>query len=108
MVEQLAAGEADRRLRAGSPPPLLVDVREADERALASIEPSVHIPMHELPRRLHELPRDRALIVYCHTGVRSQLVAGFLEQNGFQGVANLRGGIDAWSREVDATVARYG
>jgi len=87
---------------------LLLDVREAFEREVARIEPSVHIPMQEIPSRLGEIPRDRAVVVYCHSGTRSAMVAGFLEQHGFRNVANLNGGIEAWSIEVDPDVPRYG
>jgi rhodanese-related sulfurtransferase len=107
MVSELSAVEVERRLRSGSGPILLLDVREPYERTLATIEPSVHLPMQEVPDRLAELPRDRPIIVYCHSGVRSAMVAGYLEQNGFSDVSNLAGGIDAWSREVDPGVPRY-
>jgi rhodanese-related sulfurtransferase len=86
---------------------LLLDVREDDERALARIEPSVHIPMGMVPGRLSELPRDRRIVVYCHSGFRSYTVAAYLEHEGFAGVRNLTGGIDAWSEQVDSQVPRY-
>jgi rhodanese-related sulfurtransferase len=108
MVDQLSASEVADRLRHGSRGPVLLDVREPFEREMARIEPSLHIPMRDVPDRLDEIPRDQPLVVYCHTGVRSAMVAGFLEQRGFRQVANLRGGIDAWSCEVDAQVPRYG
>lgn len=91
----------------GGPAPLLLDVREDDEREVARIEPSLHIPMGELPRRLSELPSERTIIVYCHHGSRSQMVGAFLEQEGFRSVINLQGGIDAWAADVDPTMARY-
>ncbi|HTS33484.1 MAG TPA: rhodanese-like domain-containing protein [Thermoplasmata archaeon] len=107
MVDEVSAVEVAERLRAGGPRPLLLDVREEWERELAVIEPSVHIPMQEVPRRLEELPRDRPIVVYCHGGARSAMVAGFLELHGFTSVANLSGGIDAWSVQVDSKVPRY-
>lgn len=91
----------------GGPAPLLLDVREDDEREVARIEPSLHIPMGELPRRLSELPSERTIIVYCHHGSRSQMVGAFLEQEGFRSVINLQGGIDAWAADVDPAMARY-
>jgi rhodanese-related sulfurtransferase len=109
MVEELTPTEVSRRLqRSDSSPPVLLDVREPFERQLARIEPSLHIPMDEVPARLSELSRDREIVVYCHSGGRSAMVAGFLEQQGFSHVANLSGGIDAWAREVDRKVPRYG
>jgi len=86
---------------------LLLDVREDDERAAARIEPSVHIPMNILPDRLQELPRDRRIVVYCHSGSRSYAVAAYLKSEGFEHVANLMGGIDEWSRIIDPSVPRY-
>lgn len=86
----------------------LLDVRELDEREAARIEPSLHIPMGEVPARVGELPHDRRIVVYCHSGTRSAMIAGYLEGQGFEGIANLSGGIDAWSRKVDPSVPRYG
>lgn len=87
---------------------VLLDVREHDERAIAVISPSLHIPIGQVPDRLDEIPKDREVVVYCHSGARSMMVAGFLEGNGFRLVANLSGGIDAWSVRVDPAVPRYG
>lgn len=108
MVASLAPRVVADRLRTAPDSLLLLDVREPDERAAATIAPSLHIPMQEVPGRTAELPRDREIVVYCHTGVRSMMVAGFLEGQGFDRVANLHGGIDAWSLTVDPKVPRYG
>lgn len=108
MVEELAPEEVARRLRQDPKGLLLLDVRDPYERELARIEPSLHIPMEEVPARAGEIDRDRTVVVYCHSGVRSAMVAGYLEQRGFRSVANLGGGIDAWSLVVDPSVPRYG
>lgn len=108
MVDQLSPKEVERRLRSESKDLVLLDVREAWERETANIEPSLHIPMDDIPDRYSELPRDRDVVVYCHHGGRSEMVAGFLEGQGFTRVINLRGGIDAWSLTVDPEVPRYG
>ncbi len=100
--------EAARRLKATPDRVLLLDVREPFEREVAVIQPSLHIPMNEIPERVEEIPKDRELIVYCHGGSRSMMVAGYLQSRGFKSVANLSGGIDAWSVEVDPSVPRYG
>ncbi len=95
------------------PPPLaerevvLLDVRESAEVAVASVPGTLHIPMAQVPARLGELDRNRPLVVMCHGGVRSRRVAEFLLDQGFENVFNLRGGIDAWSVEVDPRVPRY-
>jgi rhodanese-related sulfurtransferase len=108
MVEELTAPEAAERLRTRAASVVLLDVREPFERDLAVIVPSIHIPMGEVPDRLSEVPRDREVIVYCHGGARSAMIAGFLESRGYKRVANLEGGIDAWSVDVDPAVPRYG
>lgn len=108
MTRELTPSEVSEKLKKGSGRLLLLDVREDDERETAVIEPSLHIPMREVPQRLAELPMEREIIVYCHGGTRSAMIAGFLEAHGYPDVSNLSGGIDAWSRTVDPKVPRYG
>lgn len=95
--------------------PLVIDVREPWELQTASVEPDgfalMHIPMHEIPQRIAEL-RDaygtaHPIACLCHHGMRSMQVANYLAQNGFSEVVNLQGGIDAWSKQVDARVPLY-
>jgi rhodanese-related sulfurtransferase len=101
-------GPAALKARLQSPqPPLVLDVREPWERALAHLPGTVDIPMGEVPQRLGELPRDREIVVMCHGGVRSLRVAQFLAQNGFSRLANLTGGIHAWAGDVDPSVGTY-
>jgi rhodanese-related sulfurtransferase len=107
MVDGWTAKEVAAKLRADPNAVVLLDVREPYERALARIEPSIHIPMNDVPDRLKEVPRDRTVVVYCHGGARSAMIAGFLESRGYEHVANLEGGIDAWSQTVDPKVPRY-
>jgi rhodanese-related sulfurtransferase len=89
----------------------VLDVREPWERQTASVAPQgfelVAIPMGELPGRLDELDPARPIACLCHHGMRSLRVAGFLAQQGFEQVANITGGIDAWSHECDPSVPRY-
>lgn len=92
--------------------PVVLDVREPWELQTASVKPEagytlVAIPMGEIPARLGELDANRPVACLCHHGGRSQRVAGFLAQNGFTRVANIAGGIDAWSQERDPRVPRY-
>lgn len=86
---------------------VLLDVREDWELALARLDPCLHIPLRSIPARVGEIPRNRPVYVVCHGGVRSARAAGFLAGAGLQKVCNVRGGIDAWSREVDAAVPTY-
>ncbi len=95
--------------------PLVLDVREPWEVSTASIQPVadapafdvLYMPMQSIPQRLAELPQDRPIACLCHHGMRSQNVAAFLLNQGFEQVANISGGIDAWSRELDGSVAAY-
>jgi rhodanese-related sulfurtransferase len=86
---------------------VLLDVREPVELALAAVADAVHIPMNQVPARLSELDPDATVVVMCHSGMRSHRVAEFLLGSGFTKVFNLRGGIDAWSTEIDPQVPRY-
>jgi rhodanese-related sulfurtransferase len=107
MVRELGPKDVETLLKAGPSKTYLLDVREVEERETARIEPSAHIPVNEIPARLPEIPKDRTVIVYCHLGARSSMVAGYLESEGYQDVVNLEGGIEAWSAEVDPKVPRY-
>lgn len=86
----------------------LIDVREPWEAATAQINGSVLMPMGDVPGRAHqELDPDERLVVVCHHGQRSLNVAFWLRQQGFEQAQSLRGGIEAWSAEVDPSVPRY-
>jgi rhodanese-related sulfurtransferase len=86
----------------------LIDVREPWEFATAHVEKSVAMPMGEVAARAHqELDPDERLLVLCHHGIRSMNVTVWLRNQGFEQAQSVRGGIDAWSAEVDPSVARY-
>ena len=85
----------------------LIDVREHWEVALASVDFAIVMPMSELHRRVGELEKSVPVAVLCHSGIRSAQVAGWLRQLGFAEVANVMGGIDAWSLTVDPRIPRY-
>ena len=85
----------------------LLDVREPWELNIASVAETMTIPMATIPGRIGELNRYDRVAVLCHSGVRSARVAAWLLQQGFESVANIEGGIDAWSVEVDGTIPRY-
>ena len=99
--------EEARRLLAGPNPPMLIDVREADEHAICRIEVARLIPMNTVPARLAEIPQDMPVLVQCHHGGRSMKVTQFLRGKGYARVSNVKGGIDAWSLKVDPKVPRY-
>jgi rhodanese-related sulfurtransferase len=86
----------------------LLDVREPWEFEAASIVNSKHIPMGDIPSQVHqELDPDEHIVVVCHHGVRSLSVTNWLRQQGFEKVQSMRGGIDAWSRQIDSKVPLY-
>jgi len=87
--------------------PLLLDVREPWEYRIASLEGSTLIPMRQIPAAIEDLDPAQEVIVICHHGIRSRHVAHYLESRGFTRVINLRGGIDAWARELDTLLATY-
>jgi rhodanese-related sulfurtransferase len=86
----------------------LIDVREPWEFSTAHIDGGLLIPMGEVPARAHqELDPEERLVIVCHHGVRSMNVTVWLRNQGFEQAQSLRGGIDAWSAQVDPTVPRY-
>ena len=85
----------------------LLDVREPWEIGLASVDAAVCIPMGEIAARLSELDPKLPVAVLCHSGIRSAQVAAALRNTGFRRVANVTGGIDAWSLTVDPSIPRY-
>jgi molybdopterin/thiamine biosynthesis adenylyltransferase/rhodanese-related sulfurtransferase len=85
----------------------LLDVREPFEHAIGAVPGSILLPMRQVPEALSELPRNGSLLVICHHGGRSRRVAEYLRQQGFARATNVRGGIDAWSRQIDARIPRY-
>ncbi len=87
---------------------VLLDVREPEEYALTRIDGSVLMPMGDVPGRANqELDPDAHIVAICHHGVRSMNVAVWLRNQGFEKTQSLRGGIDAWSAQVDPAIARY-
>jgi molybdopterin/thiamine biosynthesis adenylyltransferase/rhodanese-related sulfurtransferase len=101
-VPELGAEEVARRLE-GETPPFLLDVREPWEWMAGSLEAlgARLIPLGELEERMQEVPRGRAVVVYCRVGERSRTAALRLIGAGRTEVYNLTGGLQAWAREVD-------
>jgi adenylyltransferase/sulfurtransferase len=103
---EITVRELSERMERGERP-LLLDVREPHEHRIARIEGAVLIPLRALPERLAELDRAREIVVLCHRGNRSLKALEILRPAGFANALSLKGGIEAWSREVDASVPRY-
>lgn len=101
--------ELHRRISSGDRGFALVDVRTAEELAMAALPGVQHIPLRELPQQVDALEpwRHGEVIVMCHHGMRSASAQDFLISQGFQNVRNLVGGIDRYSVEADPSVPRY-
>jgi rhodanese-related sulfurtransferase len=85
----------------------LVDVREQWEFDICQIKGAILMTLGELAKCYINLNKDSNIALYCHSGIRSMHIADFLLSQGFESLANLQGGIDAWAQEIDTTVERY-
>src|SRR5262245_28839312 len=107
MMEEITATELKKRLDNGDDIQIL-DVRENSEVAISKLPNSLHIPLAQVLVRMDEIDPNRETVVHCKMGGRSARAIDALQRSGFTGkLMNLRGGIIAWSNEVDSTVAKY-
>lgn len=106
-MQVITALELKTRLDAGDDIQL-IDVRQPDEYAFAKIEGAKLIPLGEIISRKGEIDETKETVVHCKMGGRSAQAIEILEKTGFRGnLANLVGGITAWSNEVDPRVPKY-
>jgi sulfur-carrier protein adenylyltransferase/sulfurtransferase len=98
-VGEVGVEELRRRLASGAEPPLLVDVREPWEWAVANLSSlgAIHLPLSQLSAAREGLERGRSIVLYCRTGARSEGAARYLAGAGFPDVSHLRGGLEAWN-----------
>jgi rhodanese-related sulfurtransferase len=107
MIEEISATDLKRRLDAGEDIQL-IDVRQPEEWAFAKIEGSKLIPLGDIMRRMGEIDENRETVLHCKMGMRSARAVEALQRAGFKGdLKNLKGGITAWSNEVDPKVPKY-
>lgn len=107
MIEEITAAELKEKLDAKEDFQL-IDVRQPDEYAFAKIEGSKLIPLGEIIKRMGELDPNKEVILQCKMGARSARAIEALRAWGYTGpLKNLRGGITAWSNEVDPKVPKY-
>jgi adenylyltransferase/sulfurtransferase len=85
----------------------IVDVREADEYEIAHVEGVPLLPLSALPQRFTELDPNSQYYIHCKSGVRSLRAVEFLRERGFKYIKSVRGGITAWSNEIDHNVPKY-
>ena len=97
MVKEIDSRELDNRL-ADENSPYLLDIRSETEVMHGMLPNSEHLPMHLIPMKLSEFPKDKDIVLYCRSGARSYHACMYLMQQGFRNVINLRGGIIDWAR----------
>lgn len=106
-MQEITAAELKKKMDEGEDVQL-IDVRNPDENAFAKIEGSKLIPLGEILTRMNEIDPARETVIHCKAGGRSAQAIQALERSGFKGeLRNLKGGITAWSNEVDPNVPKY-
>jgi len=106
-MQEITAAEVKKRLDAGEDIQL-IDVRQPDEHAFAKIEDAKLIPLGQIVQRMDEIDETRETVIHCKAGGRSAKAIEALQRAGFKGnLTNMRGGITAWSDEVDPKVPKY-
>ncbi|MEW8286444.1 MAG: rhodanese-like domain-containing protein [Candidatus Thiodiazotropha endolucinida] len=105
MIKEIDAHDLQARINEGDDF-LLLDIRSAGEIAQGVLPDAEHLPMHLIPLKISDLPKDKAIILYCHSGARSYHACAYLTQQGFQNAINLRGGILGWARSGFQLAAR--
>jgi len=85
----------------------LLDVREPHEVHISKIEDSTLIPLDDLPSRLNELDKNEEIVVMCRSGGRSAKACELLQNNGFDHVSNLKGGVNEWAKKIDNSLPVY-
>jgi adenylyltransferase/sulfurtransferase len=104
-IPEITSRELKARLDRGDDL-FILDVRETHEYQICNLKGHL-IPLGELTRRVHELDSSREIVAHCRSGKRSADAVQFLKQAGFRKIWNLKGGILAWSDEVDPSVPKY-
>ena len=107
MVNEIDSESLSQRL-ADTEDVLLVDIRTPAEIAQGMIPDALQLPMHLIPIRMSEIPKNRDVVIYCRSGARSYQACAYLMQQGYGRVLNLRGGIIAWARHGLPIVAPEG
>ena len=106
-MQEITATELKNRMDSGDDIQL-IDVRQPDEYAFAKIEGAKLIPLGEIIKRMDEIDDSRETVIHCKMGGRSARAIEALQRAGYKGdLKNLKGGITAWSNEVDSSVPKY-
>jgi rhodanese-related sulfurtransferase len=105
MIKEIDAYDLQTRIAEGDDF-VLFDIRSDGELAQGVLPDAEHLPMHLIPLRMAELPKDKDVILYCHSGARSYHACAYLAQQGYSNAINLRGGILGWARSGYQLAAR--
>ncbi len=87
--------------------PLILDIREQWEWDKCHFKDSILLPMGQIIANIDKLDKSKETAIICHHGIRSMQVAHYLDSIGFTSIINLRGGINAWAKQVDSSMALY-
>jgi len=97
VINEIDSADLQKRMAAGDDI-VLLDIRTEAEVAQGILPGAEHLPMHLIPLRINDLPRDKEVVFYCRSGARSYHACSYMMQQGFTNVTNLRGGIIGWAR----------
>jgi rhodanese-related sulfurtransferase len=104
VVKEINSTELNNRLSSDEGPYLL-DIRSEAEVVHGMLPDSTHLPMHLIPLRMNDFPKDKEIVLYCRSGARSYHACMYLMQQGMQNVINLKGGIIDWARHGYQVIA---
>jgi len=104
VVKEINSTELNNRLSSDEGPYLL-DIRSEAEVVHGMLPDSTHLPMHLIPLRMNDFPKDKEIVLYCRSGARSYHACMYLMQQGMQNVVNLKGGIIDWARHGYQVIA---
>ena len=96
-TDEIEVAELQQQLATASANIQLIDIRHHEEIVRGMIPGADRLPLHLLPQSLHQVARDKMVVLYCQVGTRSNQACSYLALNGFENVYNLRGGIQAWT-----------
>jgi len=96
-IDEIEVAELQQQLATASANIQLIDIRHHAEIVRGMIPGADRLPLHLLPQSLHQVARDKTVVLYCQVGTRSARACSYLALNGFDNVYNLRGGIQAWT-----------
>ena len=105
MIPEIDVSELKRQMQTGEDF-ILLDIRSEGEVVRGMLPDAQHLPMHLIPVKMNDLPRDKTVVLYCHSGSRSYHACAYLVQQGIDNVVNLRGGILDWARSGHDLVVR--